>query len=302
MTNLSGKNRELLNSFYDFGLSNYLKVQQSTDGTKKYLFNAGPNMFIETAMIPDSDRKTVCVSCQMGCKMGCVFCMTGRQGFQSNLTSGQILNQFRSIDEHGQITNIVYMGMGEPFDNITEVLKSLEILTANWGYALSPKRITVSTIGILPGITQFLQKSNCHLAISLHNPFAEQRAQLMPVEKKYNITHVIKLLKQFDFGLQRRLSFEYIMFKDVNDTPEHVKGLVKLLHGLRCRVNLIKFHAIPGATLSGSTDSTMQQFKDALNANGILTTIRASRGQDIYAACGLLSTKELVQKNGTKNN
>ncbi len=296
MSNISAKNRESLKESYELGITPPLKVQESVDGTKKYLFAAPKNNFIETAMIPDKDRKTVCVSSQVGCKMGCLFCMTARQGFQANLSAGEIINQVRSLEEWPNITNLVYMGMGEPFDNIDEVLKSVDILTADWGYGMSPKRITVSSIGIIPGLKKFLEKSTCHLAISLHTPFDEERKNLMPVEQVYPIQEVLKEIKSFDFGLQRRVSFEYIMFKDVNDTPAHVKELAKILNGIKSRMNLIRFHPIPDSPLLGSDDNKIQEFKDALNKKGILTTVRASRGQDIFAACGLLSTKELVKQ------
>ncbi len=296
MSNLSKKHREALSQNYTFGLTPFMKVQESVDGTKKYLFNIGNQRFIETAMIPDQDRQTVCVSSQVGCKMGCLFCMTARQGFQANLTAGQILNQFRSIAEWPNITNLVYMGMGEPLDNLNEVLKSLEILTADWGYALSPKRITVSTIGIVPGLKAFLEKSNCHLAVSMHTPFDAERRNLMPVEQVYSLKQVLEVIKGFDFGLQRRVSFEYIMFDGVNDTPAHVNELARILNGVKCRINLIRFHPIPDSPLKGSPITVIQQFKDALNRKGITTTVRASRGEDIFAACGLLSTKELVKR------
>jgi 23S rRNA (adenine2503-C2)-methyltransferase len=295
MTNISKKNRDLMSEKYQFGIIASLKVQESIDGTKKYLFPAKSNNFIETAMIPDQDRKTVCVSSQVGCKMGCLFCMTGRQGFQSNLTAGEIVNQFRSISEWPNISNIVYMGMGEPFDNLTEVLKSLEILTSDWGFGLSPKRITVSSIGIIPAMKKFLEKSSCHIAISMHTPFDEERKNLMPIEQVYPLKNVIQEIKSFDFGLQRRVSFEYIMFKNINDTPAHVKELARILNGVKCRLNLIRFHPIPDSPLQGTDEETLMQFKEALNNKGILTTIRASRGQDIFAACGLLSTKELIK-------
>ena len=296
MTNLSKKNRDLLDEKYVLGLVPYLKVQKSKDGTKKYLFAAEGHNFIETAMIPDRERKTVCVSSQVGCKMGCLFCMTGRQGFQSNLTAGEILNQFRSIDEWSEITNIVYMGMGEPFDNLDEVLKSLEILTSEWGFALSPRRITVSSIGITPALKRFLEESNCHLAISMHTPFDEERQKLMPIEQVYAMKDIMAIIKDHNFGLQRRISFEYIMFRGVNDTDAHIKELTRLLQGLRCRMNLIRFHPIPDSPLVGTGEHRLEVFKDALNDNGIVTTIRSSRGQDIFAACGLLSTKELVKQ------
>lgn len=293
MTNLSKKARELLAAKYKFGLVDPTKVQKSIDGTKKYLFPTEQGKFIETAMIPDDDRKTVCVSSQVGCKMGCLFCMTGKQGFQGQLTAGEIVNQIRNIPEWHEVTNIVYMGMGEPFDNLDEVLKSLEILTSEWGFAMSPRRITVSTIGIVPGMLTFLNKSEAHLAVSLHTPFDDERQKLMPVQIAYPLDEVISEIKSWDFGRQRRISFEYIVFKGLNDSPRHVRELAQLLNGIRCRINLIRFHPIPGTPLEGTDENTLQKFKDNLNDKGILTTIRASRGLDIYAACGLLSTKEM---------
>ena len=296
MSNLSKNARVVLNQNYVLGKVEHSKVQESVDGTKKYLFPTVNKKFIEAAYIPDEDRATLCVSSQVGCKMGCLFCMTGKQGFQSNLTSGEILNQVYSLPEKEKLTNIVYMGMGEPFDNLEEVLKSLEILTAEWGAAMSPRRITVSTIGIIPAMKEFLEKSECHLAISLHTPFDDARKKLMPIETVYPIQEVMNEVRSWEFGRQRRLSFEYIMFNEVNDDQKHVKELGRLLNGLRCRINLIKFHAIPDTPLEGTPLGKMELFKAALEAKDITTTIRKSRGEDIYAACGLLSTKELVKK------
>jgi len=293
MTNLSKNVRELLTEKFEFGLIASTKVQESSDGTKKYLFPTIQNKFIETAMIPERDRKTVCVSSQVGCKMGCLFCFTAKQGFQGQLTAGEIVNQIRSISEAGEVSNIVYMGMGEPFDNLDEVLKSIEILTSEWGFGMSPRRITVSTIGIIPGMLSFLENCEAHLAVSLHTPFNEERRKLMPVEVAYPIEDVVAEIKKWDFGRQRRVSFEYIVFEGLNDSEGHVKELAKILSGLKCRINLIRFHPVPGTPLKSPDDKTIQHFKDELNKKGILTTIRASRGQDIYAACGLLSTKEL---------
>ncbi len=292
MSNLSKKARELLEKQYSFGLHSPSKVQTSSDGTKKYLFKTSMENFIETAMIPFKERRTVCVSTQVGCKMGCLFCMTGKQGFHGQLSAGDIINQIRSIPERHEVTNMVYMGMGEPFDNLDEVLKSIEILTSEWGFAMSPRRITVSSIGITPGLVRFLRESEAHLAISLHTPFHEERQRLMPVEIAYPLEEVIDEIKQWDFSGQRRVSFEYIVFHELNDTARHVKELGRLLAGIRCRINLIRFHPIPGSELHGTDEETLQGFKDQLNNKGILTTIRASRGQDIHAACGLLSTKE----------
>lgn len=297
MTNLSKVARQKLKEKYEVGKIAPAKVQASVDGTKKYLYPAHKGLFIEAAYIPEKDRHTLCISSQVGCKMGCLFCMTGKQGFQSQLTAGEIVNQVLSLPESDQLTNIVYMGMGEPMDNIDNVIKSLEIFTADWGMAWSPRRINVSTIGVEPAMRRFIEESNAHLAISLHTPFNEERQKLMPIEQVYPIEQVIEALKEYDFGRQRRISFEYIMFAGVNDSRAHVKGLAKLLNGIRCRINLIRFHPIPDSPLRGSSDQTIQWFADELNKKGLTTTIRRSRGEDIFAACGLLSTKNMVKQN-----
>jgi len=296
MTNLSKAARDLLSDRYETGINPPLKVQESKDGTKKYLFRTADEKYIETAMIPEGDRKTVCVSTQVGCKMNCAFCMTGKQGFMGQLSAGEIINQVKSIAEAKEVTNIVYMGMGEPFDNLEEVLKSLEILTSEWGFGMSPRRITVSTIGIIPAMIKFLEKSEAHLAVSLHSPFSTERLKLMPVESAYPIAEMVKIIKSRDFGKQRRVSFEYILFEGLNDSDLHVKELARLLNGLKCRINLIRFHKIPGIQLESPDNDKIQHFKNRLNQKGILTTIRASRGEDIFAACGLLSTKELTKQ------
>jgi len=292
MTNLSRKMREVLSSEYEFGLSDPVKYSESIDGTRKYLFAVLNDKYIETAYIPDNDRATICVSSQAGCKMGCVFCMTGKQGFQGNLSSNEILNQFRSLPEFRNLTNMVFMGMGEPLDNINEVMKSLEILTSPWGYGWSPSRITVSTVGLTGTIGEFLENSRCHLAISLHSPFDDERRQLMPIQRTNTVKEILEIVRNFDFNRQRRVSFEYILFEGLNDTPRHVKELARILNGIRCRINLIRFHKIPGSPYSSPADKEVTGFRDALIAKGILTTIRASRGVDIQAACGLLSTME----------
>ena len=296
MSNLSKKARELLDQKYEIGAIAPSKVQVSNDGTKKYLFPTIHGKFIETAMIPDDDRKTVCVSSQVGCKMGCLFCMTGKQGFQGNLTAGEIVNQIQSLPEFENLTNIVYMGMGEPLDNLQPVLDSLEILTASWGYAWSPKRITVSTIGVIPAMQTFLKQSNAHLAVSMHTPFDDERKRIMPIQSVYGISEVVLELRKWDFSHQRRVSFEYIMFKGVNDTPRHAREIVRLLEGIRCRINLIRFHPIPDTALEGTPYNVIVEFQNMLKARGMTVTIRASRGEDIYAACGMLSTKELVKR------
>lgn len=297
MTNLSKKNREILSADYTFGLSAPLKSWESSDGTKKYLYNVLGTKYIETAYIPDKERATICVSSQAGCKMGCIFCMTGRQGFQGNLTSNEILNQFRSLPEFKSLTNMVYMGMGEPLDNLNELLKTLEILTSDWGYGWSPTRITVSTVGLVGSIQDFLSRSKVHLAVSLHSPFDEERRKLMPIQRTNSVKDVLDAIRSFDFTSQRRVSFEYILFKGLNDTPLHIKELARILNGIKCRINIIRFHAIPGSPYVSPDLKTTIDFKEKLNAKGILTTIRSSRGEDIQAACGLLST---LEQNKTK--
>lgn len=294
MSNLSKAVRAGLSESHQCGFTAYTKVDESVDGTKKYLFRTPEGRYIETAYIPERERHTVCVSTQVGCKMGCLFCMTGKQGFQGNLTAGEILNQLRSIDEWQKVTNIVYMGMGEPLDNLEQVMKSLEILTSPWGFAMSPRRITVSTIGIIPAMKEFLEKSEAHLAISLHSPFDNERRMLMPIQQVYPLEEVLNEVRSWTFGKQRRVSFEYIMFGDLNDTPRHSRELAKILNGIRCRINLIRFHPIPDTPLISSTENRIAAFRDELKAKGIITTVRASRGQDIYAACGLLSTRNLT--------
>lgn len=297
MTNLSKAGRQALMEKYEPGRVAPTDVQTSRDGTRKYLFPFGEGAGIEAVMIPDGERKTLCVSSQAGCKMNCRFCMTGRQGFHGNLSAADILNQFFSVDEAAQLTNAVFMGMGEPLDNWENVKRAIEVLTAPWGLAWSPKRITLSTIGVLPRLRQFLDESRCHLAVSLHNPFPEERAQMMPVQKAWSITEVVRLLRQYDFTGQRRVSFEYTLFEGWNDSPRHADELLRLLRGLECRVNLIRFHKIPDFPYGTAPDKVMEAFRDRLNAGGLTATIRASRGEDIYAACGLLAGKHAENKN-----
>ena len=295
-SNISKKNRELLAEHYEVGLMAPLDSQKSKDGTIKYLFPVSNGKMVETVFIPEKDRATLCVSCQVGCKMNCLFCQTGKQGFEGQLTAGDILNQIYSLPERERLTNIVFMGQGEPMDNLDNVLKATEILTAKWGMAWSPRRITVSSVGVKDKLKRFIEESECHLAISLHSPIHEQRAQLMPAEKGMSIEEVVGLLKNYDFSGQRRLSFEYIVFDGLNDTPTHAKEIVRLLDGLDCRVNLIRFHCIPDVPLKTSDEKKMENLRDYLTKHGIFTTIRASRGQDIFAACGMLYSKKQLSQ------
>jgi 23S rRNA (adenine2503-C2)-methyltransferase len=291
MSNLAKSSRRLLENSYQIVLSQPSGLQLSNDGTKKYLFPVNAGKYIEAVYIPEPKRSTLCLSSQIGCKMNCLFCMTGKQGFQGNLTTGEILNQIASLPERDDLTNYVFMGMGEPLDNTENIIKSLEILASDYGFGISASRITVSTIGILPGLEWLINTSKCHIAVSLHSPFESERYQLVPLEKTFPVSKIIGFLKGNPVGRQRRISFEYIIFKGFNDSARHINGLARLLNGLRCRINLIRYHSIPGVSLESPDEETINWFKTRLNEKGILTTVRASRGKDIFAACGMLSTK-----------
>ena len=316
MTNISKQNRELLSERYEIGAMPPADFQRSKDGTIKYLFpvccdsaatnNENDNntevaeRFVETVFIPDGDRATLCVSSQVGCKMNCLFCQTGKQGWHGNLTTADILNQIYVLPERDRLTNIVFMGQGEPMDNLDSVMNACDVLTSDWGFAWSPKRITVSSVGIKGKLKRFLDESECHIAISLHSPLHEQRLSLMPAEKAMPIAEIVSLLKQYDFSHQRRCSFEYICFGGMNDSMTFAREILQLLEGLECRVNLIRFHEIPGVALPSSDERRMESLRDYLTHHGVMTTIRASRGQDILAACGMLSTAR-QSKNLNKN-
>lgn len=292
MSDLSVRHRALLAETYEVGLTAPEKVSISTDGTKKYLYRTSQNHFIESAYIPDGDRATLCISSQAGCRMGCRFCATGRQGLQHSLSTNEILNQIESLPERERLTNVVFMGMGEPLDNLDSLLPALEVLTSAWGFGWSPTRITVSTAGVASRLERFLEATQVHLAVSLHNPFPHERAEIMPIEKAWPIREVVEILRRYDFTHQRRVSFEYIVMSGLNDSPRHIRELCRLLDGIKCRINLIRFHKIPGSPYFSPDDRAMIAFRDALTAKGIHTTIRTSRGEDIQAACGLLSTAQ----------
>lgn len=305
MTDISKDGREKLKEQFDLGTCEPAGSATSADGTSKYVFpvrcrvpgaKAGlertasfEDSFVESVVIPDEDRRTLCVSSQAGCKMACKFCMTGRGGWHGNLTAAQILNQFISIPDSHALTNAVFMGMGEPLDNFDEVMRAITVLTAPWGFAWSPKRVTLSTVGVLPALKRYLDECRCHLAVSVHNPFPDERESFMPVQKAWPLKDVVQLIKSYDFSGQRRVSFEYTMFAGFNDTKRHADALIRLLSGLECRVNLIRFHQIPDFPYVSSSLPVMESFRDRLVSHGITCTIRASRGEDILAACGLLA-------------
>lgn len=296
MSNLSKQHRQLLADRTEQVLSAPVAVSESKDGTKKYLYRTLQGAYVESAYIPDGDRATLCVSSQAGCRMGCRFCATGRQGLQHNLTAAEILNQIVCLPERDNLTNLVFMGMGEPLDNLDEVLRALEIITSEWGWGWSPTRVTVSTAGVVSNLRRFLDETKVHLAVSLHNPFPQERAEIMPIEKGFPIHELCDILREYDFTHQRRVSFEYIVMSGLNDSMRHIRELSRLLDGIKCRINLIRFHKIPDSPYFSPDDEAMIRFRDTLTARGIQTTIRASRGEDIQAACGLLSTQEKLNK------
>lgn len=299
MVNISKKNKQWLREHYEIGRELPVKATRSADGTVKYLFSAGPGQAVESVYIPDHDRATLCVSSQVGCKMNCYFCATGKLGFKANLSAARIINQILSIPPKpapgrtpmNPLTNIVFMGMGEPLDNFAAVERVIEILTAPWGLAWSPKRITVSTVGKLPQLKELLDRTQVHVAVSVHTADVAQRESMMPAQKAFPISGVMKCLAGYDFSHQRRLSLEYIMWRGVNDDIAHADMLIKLIGNLDCRVNLIRFHAIPGVQLTPASEERMIMFRNYLNQHGITATIRASRGEDIDAACGMLAAK-----------
>ena len=291
MMNIPKSLREKLRAEYYITVPTVARKQVSKlDGTIKYLWELQDGNCIETVLMSYHHGNTVCISSQVGCRMGCKFCATGRQGLQHSLTTAEILNQIVSLPERDSLTNVVFMGMGEPLDNTDNVLRALEIMTSEWGFGWSPTRITLSTAGVAPELQRFLDATKVHLAVSLHNPFHEERAAIMPVERAWPIAEVAAILRRYDFTHQRRVSFEYIVMSGLNDSPRHIRELCRLLDGIKCRINLIRFHKIPGSPFFSPDDEAMIRFRDTLTAKGIQTTIRASRGEDIQAACGLLST------------
>ncbi len=322
MTNLPKTGRERLKERYEVGGMEPVKCVTSTDGTVKYLFPTSRDCYVETVLIPECgrggpmmqtgrsldepkhfaitavprERRTVCVSTQVGCRMNCLFCQTGKQGFQGNLTAGDILSQVRWAVLEGGVDNVVVMGQGEPLDNLDELLRALQVMTADWGYGWSPRRITVSTVGLRKGLQRFVEESECHLAVSLHSGVPEVRRELMPAERQMSIAEVVALLRRYDFSHQRRLSFEYLMLRGRNDSMEDARTVLRLLRGMSCRVNLIRWHHVPGVPLEGTDEAGVLAFRDYLTRHGLFTTIRASRGEDIQAACGMLITSQRKEK------
>lgn len=282
--------KEHLQTLFTPGIYPPLTSEKSVDGTVKYLFRNAPGMEFETVYIPDNKRKTVCVSTQAGCRMGCPFCLTGRYGFMGDLSAGDMINQIISLPAAKEITHVVFMGMGEPMDNLSEVLKACRILTSEWGLSISSRNITVSTVGILPAILEFLERSECNLTLSLHSPFPEERKVVVPVENKYPVLRIIDMMKSFPLARKRRMSVAYVMIKDINDSEKHLEELKRLLADSPIRINLMPYHRVSDDPNNSSTGERMQYFRHSLVMAGISASIRKSRGFDISAACGLLAS------------
>lgn len=289
MSNLPAGLRAQFSKKYGLGRNRPIRNAVSRDGSRKYLFEYDREIGIETALIPDRERRTLCISTQAGCRRACRFCFTAKSGFRGNLSAAEMLNQYAACPERDEISNLVFMGMGEPFDNPDAVLRAIEVFTADYGYAKSPTRLTVSTVGVIPVVERYLHETRSHLAVSLNSPFADERAELMPAERKYAIRDLIALLRKYDWSGQRRLTFEYIMFADLNDSIRHARAVAVLLRGIECRINLIPFNECPGIDLRSSSRETIERFQDCLRSQGIRSTIRKSKGRDIAAACGQLS-------------
>jgi 23S rRNA (adenine2503-C2)-methyltransferase len=262
----------------------------SADRTIKYLFRNRDGISYETVFIPETKRNTVCVSTQSGCRMGCPFCMTAKYGFYGDLSAGDILTQVIGIPFADKVTRVVFMGMGEPLDNTENVLKACNILTSERGMAISPGNITVSTVGITPGVKRFLEESACNLTVSLFSPFTDERIRVVPAEKKYPVSEIIDIMKNHPVRKKRRFSIAYVMIKNVNDTNKHLNALIKMLKGTGIRVNLLPYHPVKNDPVSSSSQERMMLFKHNLVMSGVSASIRRSRGTDISAACGLLAS------------
>jgi len=289
-TRIPKKLKKYLSDIAGTGIYDPVRSEKSVDGTVKFLFESPGGMKFESVYIPESKRKTICVSTQSGCRMGCPFCVTGRYGFHGNLSSGDILNQLISIPFRDEITHVVFMGMGEPLDNPENVLKAIRILTAQWGMSISQRNITVSTVGITQMIMKFLKESDCNFTLSLFSPFPEERKSMIPAERIYPVKEIIGIMESYPLRKKRRLSIAYVMINGLNDTNRHLDGMIRLLRDTRIRVNLLPFHPVDGDDLRSSPDDRIQFFKHQLVIAGISASVRRSRGEDISAACGLLAS------------
>jgi 23S rRNA (adenine2503-C2)-methyltransferase len=292
MTNLSKSLRTELAARCEIRAPNLVLVQESADGTRKWLLQTDAENRIETVFIPESGRGTLCVSSQVGCALECSFCSTARQGFSRNLSSAEIIGQIWVAQRQlgpGRITNVVLMGMGEPLLNLDNIVAATDLMLDDFAYGLSKRRITLSTSGVVPVLDRLAQVSDISLAVSLHAPDDELRNQLVPINRKYPIHELLAACKRYvGRDGRRKVTFEYVMLKGVNDTPAHARALVRLLSHVPSKVNLIPFNPFPGAHYQGSSPETIRAFSEILQAAGLIATTRKTRGDDIDAACGQL--------------
>lgn len=312
MKNLPSNIKELLKKEYTINPLSIAKIENSSDGSRKYLFKLQDGLTVETVLLLMKEKKydengnisskekyTICISSQVGCKMGCKFCFTTKEGFKRNLSAGEIVEQVRMVQADNDIpstdgVNLVFMGMGEPLDNLDNVAKAIEIFKDPDGLAISPRRQTVSTSGLASKIEKLgLMDLGILLAISLHAVNDTLRSSIMPVNKAYNIQSVIEAVKRFPIDARKRIMFEYLVMGELNDDLKSAKDLVRLLDGIKAKVNLIYFNPHPGSEFNRPSEENMIKFRDFLQNKGLLATIRESKGLDISAACGQLREKQL---------
>ena len=299
MTNLSKSLRDWLNENAQMKMPEMVSEEISTDGTRKWLLRVDEKNAVETVYIPEDDRATLCVSSQVGCVLDCTFCATARQGFAGNLSSAQIIVQLwfaehrlrKQLDKSRVISNVVFMGMGEPLANFDNVVKAIQIMMDDNAYGLGKRKVTVSTSGLVPKVDKLREALDVSLAVSLHAPNDEIRNQLVPLNRRYPISELMAACRRFlqDKNRKHSITFEYIMLDEVNDQPEHAEQLAKVIQALPSKVNLIPFNAFPNSGYKRSTDQAIETFRDILQAAGITTITRRPRGEDIAAACGQLA-------------
>ncbi len=289
INDIPGRVLQVLSGHVEPGLISPIASEASTDGSVKYLFTNNAGLTHETVWLPDGKRRTVCVSVQAGCRMGCRFCATGRNGWGGNLSAGEMVNQVTGIPD--QVTHIVLMGMGEPGDNIDEVIRACGIFTAEWGLAAGRSKVTVSTVGVTPAVTRLLEETDCNITLSLHSPFPEERREVIPAEGRWPFTETLSMMKEYDNRKKRRFTVAYVMIKGKNDTDRHLQGLKRLLSGTGIRVNILPYHPADLNDDLCSDSDTMMRFKHELVTSGIGASVRKSRGTDIAAACGMLAAK-----------
>jgi 23S rRNA (adenine2503-C2)-methyltransferase len=293
MTDLPLALRTTLETEFSLTTPTVVERQRSSDGTEKFLLRLSDGRLIESVFIPDTPAMTFCVSTQVGCAMACAFCLTGKMGLVRNMTAGEIVGQVRvlanALDLRGKAFNIVLMGMGEPLHNYDETMKALRIVADEHGFALPPKRVTLSTVGLLPALERLAREPVMpNLAISLHAPSDPVRAELVPLNKKYGVGEIVEACKRFPVRKRSRITFEYVLLAGVNDSPDAARQLAKLLAGVKSKVNLIPLNAAAGIPFDRPSDAAINQFAKVLADRGLTVSVRKSRGRDIRAACGQL--------------